>query len=272
MTEPVLRVFSYLPNPRVWKALIAAEFAGVHVECRGDEPPRLVSWLWDFDARPLEAGERSEASPQARPGKRGFRQTLYKTDAFLVAHPYGTVPAAFSPDGTVGIFESNSIMRAVARAAAKDHGLYGGDAYQASRIDGFLDATLVFAREAQVYLLALRPGRMTADLHGRTRDAFDFYLEGIERALGNAPFLAGDAISLADIAFVCDLAQFLTERRARDLLGEAGLPLVTEDEPITHPRAFEHLFRLAERPEFAKHLGGYLDRARSDLAAEPESP
>ncbi len=266
MTQPVLRVFSYLPNPRVWKALIAAEFAGVHLELRGDEPRHLVNWLWDFDARPLEQDERSESSPHARIGKRGFTQTLYKTDAFLVAHPYGTVPAAFSPDGTLGIFESNSIMRAVARAAANDHGLYGRDGYQASRIDGFLDATLVFAREAQVYLLALRPGQMTAHLHGRTRDAFEFYLDAIERALGNAPFLAGDAISLADVAFVCDLAQFLKERRARDLLRKAGLPLVTQGEPITHPRAFEHLFRLAETPEFAKHLGGYLDDARSDLA------
>jgi hypothetical protein len=34
---------------------------------------------------------------------------------FLEAHPFGTVPVAFSPDGRVGIFESNSIMRAVAR-------------------------------------------------------------------------------------------------------------------------------------------------------------
>ena len=266
MTKPVLRVFSYLPNPRVWKALIAAEFGGVYVEVCGDEPPRLANWLWDFDARLLEEGERSESSPHARIGQRGFTQTLYKTDAFLEAHPYGTVPAAFSPDGTLGIFESNSIMRAVARAAANDHGLYGRDGYQASRIDGFLDATLVFAREAQVYLLALRPGRMTADLHERTRAAFDFYLDGIERALGNTPFLAGDVISLADIAFVCDLAQFLKERRARDLLREAGLALVTEGEPTRHPRTFEHLFRLATTPEFARHLGAYLDHARTELA------
>ncbi len=264
MAQSALRIFSYLPNPRVWKALIAAELCGVHVEVCGDEPRRLPEWLWDFEARPLEEEERSASSPHARVGKRGFTQTLYKTDAFLVAHPYGTVPAAFSPGGAIGVFESNSILRAVARAAASDHGLYGRDGYQASRIDSFLDATLVFAREAQVYLLALR--QMTPELHRRMQDALEFYLDGIERALGDAPFLAGDAISLADIAFVCDLAQFLNERRARGLLEEAGLGIATEGEPNAHPRAFEHLFRLAETPAFAKHLGGYLDHARSELA------
>ncbi len=40
---------------------------------------------------------------------------------FLIAHPFGSVPAAFSPDGAVGIFESNSIMRAVARDACLQH-------------------------------------------------------------------------------------------------------------------------------------------------------
>ena len=54
-----------------------------------------------------------------------------------------------------GVFESNSILRAVARSASQESGLYGEDGYQASRIDSFLDADLVFAREAQVYLLGM---------------------------------------------------------------------------------------------------------------------
>ena len=149
-----MRIFSYLPNPRVWKALIAAELCGVDIEVVGDKPPALTSWLWDFDARELPEAERTVSSPFARPGRRGFSGTLYKTDKFLEAHPFGTVPAAFSGDGSVGIFESNSILRAVVRASASDHGLYGHDHYSASRIDSFLDAALVFAREAQVYLLA----------------------------------------------------------------------------------------------------------------------
>ena len=73
---------------------------------------------------------------------------------------FGDVPAAFSPDGRIGIFESNSIMRAVARLGAARMQLYGSDPYTASRIDGFLDAGLLFARDPQ--MMQSRRG-----LHGR---------------------------------------------------------------------------------------------------------
>src|SRR5580698_11453876 len=108
-----LRIFTYLPNPRIWKATIAARLNGVEVEVRGTSPKELASWLWDFDAHPLTANEQV-SSGEVR-GRLGFTGTLHKTGAFLEAHPFGTVPAAFSPNGKIGIFESNSIMRAVAR-------------------------------------------------------------------------------------------------------------------------------------------------------------
>src|SRR5215813_8590251 len=153
-----LRIFSYLPNPRIWKATIAARLCGVEIEVRGSSPKQLQSWLWDFDARPL-AKEEHATPGDVRVGKVGFQgATLHKTDAFLEAHPFGTVPAAFSPDGKIGIFESNSIMRAVARLGERRRPLYGRDAYETSRVDSFLDASLVFARDAQIYLLALMSG------------------------------------------------------------------------------------------------------------------
>jgi glutathione S-transferase len=155
MTE--LRIFSYLPNPRIWKATIAARLCGVEIELRGSSPQELQDWLWDFDARPLSEVEPQAAEGAERIGRVGFTGgRLFKTDAFLRAHPFGTVPAAFSPDGQIGIFESNSIMRAVARLGHERFALYGHDPYEASRIDGFLDASLVFARDAQIYLFALR--------------------------------------------------------------------------------------------------------------------
>ena len=145
-----LRIFSYLPNPRIWKATIAARLCGVEIEVRGASPKELQSWLWDFDARPL-SGHEPPVPAEVRVGKVGFQGTgLRKTDAFMAAHPFGTVPAAFSPDGKVGIFESNSIMRAVARLGASRFPLYGQGPYEASRVDSFLDASLVFARDAQV--------------------------------------------------------------------------------------------------------------------------
>jgi len=123
MEKASVRIFSYLPNPRVWKSLIAGEICGVDVEVTGDSPPNLANWLWDFEARELPEEERTENSPYARISKRGFSGTLYKTDAFLEAHPFGTVPAGFCSGGEVGVFESNSIVRAVVRAAEDDHGL-----------------------------------------------------------------------------------------------------------------------------------------------------
>ena len=96
MASPVLRIFSYLPNPRVWKALIAARLLGVTVEVTGDKPGALSQWLWDLEPRPLDDDERDPRSPHARRSRRGFGGTLYKTDAFLagrIDRPYEAVSA-----------------------------------------------------------------------------------------------------------------------------------------------------------------------------------
>jgi hypothetical protein len=147
-----LRILSYLPNPRTWKATIVARLVGVDLDLRGASPKELQSWLWDFDARPLSADDTSEVR-----GHAGFQGKLRETTIFREAHRFGTVPAAFSRDGKVGIIESNSSMRAVARLADDKLGPYGKDPYKSSRIDSFLDASLVFARDSQI--LSARSGR-----------------------------------------------------------------------------------------------------------------
>ena len=250
----VLRIFSYLPNPRVWKAAIAARLLGVEVEVVGDRPKALPGWLWDFDARPLEEAEKTPGNPHARASKRGFNAvTLYKTDAFLAAHPFGTVPAAFDPEGATGIFESNSILRAVARAAG---GLYGEGPYEAARIDSFLDAGLVFAREAQAYLLKLVAREATQELSDRMREAYEFYMDGIDNAAGlGGEGLAGP-FSIADIAFVCDFAQFRREEHMADRLADCGLEPIYL--PGEQPRAHAHFDRLRRLPAFAADLDGYV--------------
>jgi glutathione S-transferase len=254
----VLRVFSYLPNPRLAKATIAARLCGVSIEVRGANARELGGWLWDFDARPLGPGE--SAGGTARAAHTGFGGTLHKSDAFLAAHPFGTVPAAFSPDGKVGIFESNSILRAVARLGAAKLELYGGDPYSASRIDSFLDASLVFARDAQLYLLKLAAGKIKPPTHERARAARDTYLGGIEYALSPAhSFIVGKSLSLADICFAAELALFSAERVHRKVLDEAALePLWADALPGSFPRAFDHFARLCAHPAFAPDLGPYL--------------
>ena len=207
-----LKIFSYLPNPRVWKSLIAGNICGVEVEVIGDNPANLGSWLWDFNPKKLDEDELNPDHEYARTGKRGFSGVLYKTDSFLKAHPFGTVPAAFSPKGDIGIFESNSILRAVARVG-KEFNLYGKDPYEASRIDSFLDANLVFAREAQVYMLDYE--NVSKEGYERMTAAYEFYLSGIEAALWESPYIAGSDLSIADISFVCDFSQFLREKKAK---------------------------------------------------------
>jgi glutathione S-transferase len=253
-----LRVFSYLPNPRLAKATIAARLCGVSLDVRGAAPRELAGWLWDFDARPLAPGESLAAN--ARTAHTGFGGTLQKTDSFLEAHPFGTVPAAFSPDGKIGIFESNSILRAVARLGAEKLELYGGDPYTASRIDSFLDASLVFARDVQLYLLKLAAGKIKPPTHERARAARDTYLGGIEQALSpDRAFIVGDSVTLADICFAAEVTLFSAERANRKVLEEASLPALYSDELRTSfPRALAHFARLCAHPAFAPDLGPYL--------------
>ena len=266
-----LRIFSYLPNPRVWKATIAARLCGIDVEVRGVSPKELASWLWDFDARPLSSTELAESS-DVQVGKVGLAGArLHKTSAFLAAHPFGAVPAAFSPDGETGIFESNSIMRAVARLGERAFPLYGRDAYEASRIDSFLDASLVFARDAQIYLLALGGGTVSAETHARARDGFAVYAAGINQALApDRQFLVGDTVTIADICFVAELSLFCNERTRAEELEKRGLaPILHAKVETEFPRAFAHFARLCQQPAFAPDVGPYLKKiAAAEQKAE----
>lgn len=265
-----LRIFSYLPNPRVWKATIAARFCGVDVEVRGASGKELRDWLWDYDARPLSEQERQSLSSLARTGRVGLTGArLFKTEAFLEAQPFGNVPAAFGQDGKTGIFESNSIMRTVARLGETAFPLYGRDAYEASRIDSFLDVSLVFARDTQIYLLALSDGTVDAAIHARAKQAFAIYASGLEQALSSRrKALVGDGITLADICFAAELALFMNEHGRVALLRERGLdkilhPGIENDYPLV----FAHFAGLVEHEHFRPDLKPYVEKLRSKVAA-----
>ena len=210
----------------------------------------------------MNENERSPEHKYARKGKRGFSGVLYKTDSFLKAHPFGTVPAAFSPDGDIGIFESNSILRAVARVG-KESNLYGKDPYEASRVDSFLDANLVFAREAQVYMLDYE--NVSKEGYERMTASYEFYLSGIEAALNESPYISGKDLSIADISFVCDFAQFLREGHYEDVLNKRGFGLIAINFNDEYPKTFTHLLSLAKREEFSSVLGSYLDWYKDKL-------
>jgi glutathione S-transferase len=266
-----LRIFSYSPNPRIYKATVAARYCDVEIELRGGSPAELPNWMWDFDARPLTEADRTNAGSTLRQAREGFQGGLHKTDAFLLAHPFGTVPAAFSPDGQVGIFESNSIMRAVARLAKNSYPIYGRNPYEASRIDSFLDVALVFSRESQIFQLAVLRDQVSPEIHADTSKAFTVYMGGIESALAGADFLVGDGVTLADICFTAEAIQFSQTRRGEAMLRAKDLePLAGQAFERSFPRAAGHMRRCAGLPEFAPDLGAYL--AKLDASLEKGRP
>ena len=201
-------------------------------------------------------------------GHAGFQGKLRKTTAFLEAHPFGTVPAAFNPDGRVVMFESNSIMRAVARLGDAKLGLYGTDSYETSRIDSFLDASLVFARDSQIYLLALGSGSLSEEIYHRTREAFAVYMAGINSALSaGRGFIVGDRLSLADVCFVAELSLFYNEKpRARDLKKQRLEPILSGNVDEQFPDAMAHFAKLSKHPAFAPDIDPYMQKIEQATA------
>ena len=251
-----LRVFSYLPNPRVWKAEIAAKILNIPIEILGDKPAEIPNWLWDTNPKKLSDDDKVKLAAFERKGKRGFNSSLYKSDKFLELIPYGTVPAAFSPDGSVGIFESNSILRAIARQD-EDGTLYGKDSFEASRVDSFLDSNLVFSREHQEYLFGLQ--NMNDFLYSRMKKAYEFFLDGIEESLKKFKFIGFDHLTIVDISFFCDFSQFLREGHYEEELKTKGFSLISENFPEDFPKSFNHLKELSKKDEFASTIGTYLN-------------
>ena len=253
-----LRIFSYLPNPRLYKATIAARFSGAEIEIVGSPPKELMNQLWDFDPRELSDQDKSELIEYARPAAVGFKGgMLYKTDAFLVAHPFGNVPAGFSGDGSIGIFESNSIMRAAARIGPSGAPLLGEGPMGQSRVDSFLDRALVFARDMQKYLLS--GDKLSADLHQESKESYRTFVTGLDRALSKTEFVAGSRLTLADIVVICELCLATNETRYAETFERLGIgPISAELDKHTH--LMRHLKTLSTDAHFAADLSTYFEK------------
>jgi glutathione S-transferase len=150
----------------------------------------------------------------------------------------------------------------VARLGENRLPLYGRDAYEASRIDSFLDASLVFARDSQIYLLSLLSGKLTTEIHSRMRDGFAVYLGGINQALSpDREFLVGDRISIADICFAAELALFFNEKARVGEIAKLGAePILRAGVDAEYPRAFDHFNRLRRHSAFAPEMEPYLKK------------
>ena len=262
-----IRIISYLPNPRVYKATIAARYSGAKIEVLGDAPPEMINWLWDYDAREMNEEDKEANKASLRKASVGFAGDIYKTDAFLVANPFGDIPMAFVNGENDGVFESNSIMRLVAISGPNAPVLYGSSQEERARIDGFLDKTLLFADLIQTYILA--GSSLTSDLHRKMKVAFDKYCGALDSVLNDNSYLVGNQLSLADIVMVCEFALMSNEGRMKGELRrierEAILPTLKNFSAL-----YNHIKTLLVLDEFSRDLAPYAKFMGFDASMQGE--
>tara|TARA_Y100000589_G_C27116183_1_gene614333 strand:- start:123 stop:926 length:804 start_codon:yes stop_codon:yes gene_type:complete len=253
MTNKKTRIFTYLPSPRVWKALIAAEILKIDLEIRADKPRNLDQWLWDFDAKPLK--ELTNEKKILVKGTKGFTNTLKKTKRFLKLNPFGTVPVAFDPKGTIGIFESNSILRLIARLNKSKLNLYGKSAFIKSRVDSFLDASLVFGALTQPFLLSFNSNKkfQRASIIA-AENAFVTYMNGIENSLklNKTKFIISDNLSIADICFFCEFMQFTLSSSKKPIISSKYWFNIEKKHKKNYVKSYKLLEKLIKNKDFKK--------------------
>jgi glutathione S-transferase len=148
-----------------------------------------------------------------------------RTPEFLRLNPWGQVPTVEFDDGRT-LAQSNAIIRYLARGSD----LIPADAFAAAQMDAWLfweqnshEPYVAVARFQMVYL-----GKPASELDPNLVKRGYAALDHLERRLGEARFLLGDAFSLADVALLAytrvahegnfDLVRYASLRR---WIGEA---------------------------------------------------
>ena len=95
--------------------------------------------------------------------------------------------------------------------------------------------------------------------YSRMQAAYSFYMDGIENALSTGKFISGSYLTIADISFVCDVAQFLRERDRQTVINEQGYQIISKNFEHDFPKSCKHLLTLYNTAEFQEFMKGYLD-------------
>jgi glutathione S-transferase len=157
-----------------------------------------------------------------------------RTAEFLKLNPWGQVPTVEFDDGRV-LAQSNAIIRYLARGSD----LIPADPFASAQMDAWMfweqyshEPYVAVCRFQMVYL-----GRPASELDPKLVACGYAALDNMERRLGEARFLVGDALSLADVALLAytrvaheggfDLERYASLRR---WIGDAemrlGLPAI----------------------------------------------
>ncbi len=159
-----------------------------------------------------------------------------KTPEYLCLNPNGTVPTLI--DGEIVVWESNTILRYLANRPAAG-ALYPPDAAARSQVERWMDWQIGSLSPAfrPLFVGLVRDGLPLAELAGVHRENMRLF-QLLDTVLGQRQFLAGEALTLADIAIGPMVYRWYT------------LKLAQADTPYL--RAW--FDRLCTRPAFRKHV------------------
>lgn len=120
-------------------------------------------------------------------------------------NPLGRYPTLQTPEGY--LFESNSIVRFLARNDKSNNNLYGRTPYEASQVDGWLDfaASELDTAAAPYILLLFRGVQPGAEALPRAEEV----LGGLDTWLETRTFLVGERMTVADIVVAFSLNWFV---------------------------------------------------------------
>ncbi|HZE53250.1 MAG TPA: glutathione S-transferase family protein [Bradyrhizobium sp.] len=166
----------------------------------------------------------------------------FRSPEHLARHPFGRVPV-LEHDG-FGLYESQAILRYLDRVLPTP-ALTPGDSRAAARMDQVMNVNdwylfqgvanvIGFQRVVGPRLMGLKPDEAAID--AAMPKAHTVFTE-LARLLGEQPYFAGDAVSLADLLIAPQLA-FLTQTPEWSVLG------------APHANIVAWLARMEARPSF----------------------
>jgi len=147
----------------------------------------------------------------------------WKSPEYLAKHPLGKVPTLETPEGC--IYESAAILRYLARKAGK---FYGNTPAECATVDQwleFLNSQISPLNMSTIYgILGYR--QVTQEQYENGKKELLNALKVVNAQLGKTEFLAGNQISIADIAFIGGLRFYL--RLIFDEAARTAIPHVVQ--------------------------------------------
>jgi elongation factor 1-gamma len=240
----------------VRKTTVAARFANIEVEIRGAPARKLRDRLWDDDARSPTDNERGALVSTT--GRVGLTEVkLFKTEAFLESRRLEMYRQPLAPTGrsTFSIPTASCVLQ---YASGDPVPALWPRPLRGLTDRWFLDVSLIFARDSQIYLLALSDGLATEAIQARAREAFVIYASGADGRFRPVTRRWSLTTSLL-LTSLCVRAGPVHERTAAvDQLNTRGLGNLHQDVDREYTRMTAHSAKCLEYEHFKPDLTPYV--------------